>query len=331
MTSFQFDTETLSFLSLQEYPDTWNPIGSSDFDELSELLQSMGDTENLVSAWSKLLHFVNDIGTAQIPEQDFDPENLLLVKAENGVLQRVYGPVIFRGLPPYDEQLILKVGGNEYQVMQTEDKLQVGNLKGGLRFETVKTMDGSITKATCSLRVQGETDTFLIPCALDSETNPDQGVIEAAMEQRQPIHRYFRSIPTGTSILKMQELGEGEYLVKDIEETEPGEYGKNFILHLVNAPSVWARGNVQNMLRLGWKLPQGQPVTLAINKITQTSNGYRVNCALWMREPRKAALLANQGEATVQPAQLQPAKESTVPDMMAETVSGDSLKEAIPF
>lgn len=151
------------------------------------------------------------------------------------------------------------------------------------------------------------------------------------MEQGQPIYPFFRSIPTGTSILKMQELGEGEYLVKDIEEAEPGEYGKNFILHLGNAPSVWARGNVQNLLRRGWKLPQGQPVTLAVNKIQQTSNGHRVNCALWMIEPRNAALLANHGEATVQPARLQSPKESEIPEAMAETVSRDSLKEVIPF
>lgn len=278
MTTTTFAKDNFPSLSFVDYVSPYTPIGVDDLapDERSLMLL--------------FLSFVTEI-------DDIDLSHILLVKAaEGGILKEVYGPSLFKR----EATLVLKVGGLEFPVGQDKSELRLGQLVGTLSFESepvkikVKNDDGEefdfdLYNATCDfMPLDGTELEFRVRCSWNPLKNPQPGVIKATMRRGESITDFFREVPgEGGTILKMQDLGEGEFKVSGIRKFTGGEYGDSYVLDLTDGQSVWARNNVLDVLKSGWKMPADKPVTLLIANIQQRKEGkYSLDCALKLREPR---------------------------------------------
>lgn len=261
--TIEFNASTFPSLVLQDFSETWNDIS----------LSSLPTSES-----EPLLMLLDGIGASD--KSEFNPNKVLLVKANNGVIQTVYGPAIFQD----GENIILKVGDNILPMEQKGALLTIGKLKGKVSVIEEKDKDGTpYPKATCSL-VSPERNVFKVGVQLAvKELNLTTADVEAVLINEESI-RELLAYPPAVA-LRMQELGLGEYQVTGISESE-GEYGTSYKLHLSDGRAVWGRGNVNVLLDSGWRPDWTKPVTLIVTRIEKLGDDkFSVDCALRLRLP----------------------------------------------
>lgn len=293
MGTINFDKDDFATLQLEEFVSQWNPIA---LDELADSEQDI-----IMTFWQYASNGAvsfNEAGEIQ----GLDATNILLVKAgAGGILDRIYGPSIFKSVD--DEHIVLKMGNNTLEVVQTKDGLKVGQLEGSIRFsdEPIKVKikndkgeeeESEFYPGTVEfLPEDGEEWMFNVRLALDPKTSPQPVRIKQAIKKGSSILEYLANAPTpsnGIDTMKMQDLGVGEFGVADIQKVNTQNYGDRFILELTDGRKVWSRGGVDTLLKSGWEKPEGQPLTLQIAEIEQRGNKYFVSCSLRLREPRLA-------------------------------------------
>lgn len=322
MTTYSFRKEEFPSLAFEEYLNTWSSLG------IEELSPSEAELMTI------FLSYAGDYDS-------LDLSNVLLVKAaEGGILKDVYGPSLFK---KQDDQLVLKVGNNEFEVRQEKMSLFVGQLEGTLSFEDrptkIKLKDANgeeyeveIYNATCDLMPADGTELeFRVRCSWNSESNPQPGAIKAAMRRGESIARYFRAVPAkseGGNTLKMQDLGEGEFKLAGTRKLAGGKYGDSYILELADGRSVWARGTVAEILKTGWEMPKDTPVSLSIANIRERSEGkFSLDCALRLREPRDP----NQPRGAVRKPNVRPITPVPAQRQLVAAAIDAELVDDIPF
>lgn len=263
--TIEFNTESFPLLTLRDdFEAMWNPVG---LDELEPREQQ------------PLAVFLQQLNYDQFSE--FNANDVLLVKAENGVLRAVYGPAIWRD----GEQIILRIGSNNFPVQQKDDKLEVGQLRGKLVVAEEETLDGEKYPVMSVSFVSKTRDVYIIPIKLATK---DLGLtvadVTAAIVNEEPILPLLSPVPTPA--IKMQELGIGEYPLHPYISQSDGEYGTIYKLHLIDGPAVLARGNVKILLDSGWRPHSEKPLLLIISKVEKLGeNKFSVDCALRERLP----------------------------------------------
>ncbi len=263
--TYAFEAENFPFITLQEnLTETWNTLGLNDL----QVIEQEG-LINLLSA------------SGMTETNGFDPNRVLLVKANGGVPTGVYGPSIFRDA----DKIILRVGDNNAQVTQESDRLVVGKLKGKITVTAAKDASGNEYPTAQVNFVSPDKEIFKIRISLDSQNEElSVGELEAALINEEPITNYLEQVPA--EVIKMQELGMGEFEVKAISSRKT-KYGENFKLHLSSGPVVWARGNSELLLRAGHQMKPDIPLTLIITEIEEFSPGkFSVTNALRERLPK---------------------------------------------
>ncbi len=237
--TYAFEAENFPFITLQEnLTETWNTLGLNDLQVIEQeglinLLSASGMTEN----------------------SDFDPNRVLLVKASGGVPTGVYGPCIFRD----GNMIILRVGDNATPVVQIGDRLTVGQLKGKITVMAAKGANGSEYPTAQVNFVSPDKEIFKVRISLDTQNDElSVGELEAALINEELIINYLGQVPG--QVIKMHELGVGEFEVKAISSTNT-QYGEAFKLHLGDGRVVWARGNSELLLRSGYQMKADTPLT----------------------------------------------------------------------
>ncbi len=267
--TYAFEAENFPFITLQEnLNETWNTLGLNDLtvieqEGLINLLSASGMTEN----------------------SDFDPNRVLLVKASGGVPTGVYGPCIFRD----GNMIILRVGDNATPVVQIGDRLTVGQLKGKITVMAAKGANGNEYPTAQVNFVSPSKEIFKVRISLDTQNDElSVGELEAALINEELIINYLGQVPG--QVIKMHELGVGEFQVKAISSTKT-QYGESYKLHLGDGRVVWARGNSELLLRAGHPMKPNTPLTLIITEIEEYVEGkFKVTNALRERLPQLTAV-----------------------------------------
>lgn len=282
--TFTFAKKNYPSLLMREFSaETWHDIGLSDL--------SPDEQEGLV-------YLLTESGLADQP--DYNPHNVLLVKAADGVLSEVYGPGIFRD----GSNIVLKVGSNPCVLTQKGDRLTVGNLQGKISVTGKVDFSGNEYPIAQISFISPDKEIFKVRIALDGN-NEDVtvGNLEATLISEESLLPYLAPIPA--PVLKMHELGIGEFEVRAISRNE-GEYGISYKLHLSSGQVVWARGNSQIVLEKGYQMKHRTPLTLVVTSIEEFSDGkYRVENALRERLPRLSAGKPQPAEVKTLEAQFQ--------------------------
>ncbi|MEA5512256.1 hypothetical protein VB715_21015 [Crocosphaera sp. UHCC 0190] len=263
--TYAFEAENFPFITLQEnLTETWNTLGLNDL----QVIEQEG-LINLLTA------------SGMVESSHFDPNNVLLVKASGGVPTGVYGPCIFRD----GNMIILRVGDNQAQVVQESDRLIIGDLRGKITVAAAKDASGKEYPTAQVNFVSGDKEIFKVRISLDSQNDElSVGELEATLINEEPIINYLGFVPG--KVMKMHELGIGEFEVKAISSTKT-QYGESFKLHLADGKVVWARGNSELLLKAGYEMKLDVPLTLVISEIEEYGDGkFKVTNALRERLPQ---------------------------------------------
>jgi hypothetical protein len=303
-TTIEFNGSAFPSLILRDdLTQTWNNIG----------LDSLPSAES-----EPLLKFLELIEYEKL--ENFNPDSVLLVKANGGVMQAVYAAAIFRD----GESIVLKLGDNQFPITQKGDLLHCGKLKGKVVVTEEEDLSGNkYPKATCSF-VSKSRDVFRVPIQLASrDLNLTVADVEATVINEEPILPLLRQVP-GNSF-KMHELGIGEYQLHPYISSSDGEYGTVYKLHLLDGRTVLSRGNVTVLLESGWRPNPEKPLMLVISRIEKLGeNKFTVDCALRERLPMLGA--------TTRPVVTVDAQSQTVPEPELVTVGvNDFSEDDIPY
>ncbi len=263
--TYAFEAENFPFLTLVEnLNQTWNTLGLKDLQQVEQ---------------EGLLKLITDSGMTE--NSNFDPNSVLLVKASGGVPTGVYGPCVFRD----GNMIILRVGDNVAPVTQNSDRLIVGDLRGKISVKAAKDAKGEEYPTAEVNFINSDKEVFKVRISLDYNNDElSVGELDAAIINEEPIINYLGQVPG--QVIKMHELGVGEFVVKAISSTRT-QYGESFKLHLGDGRVVWARGNSELLLRAGHQMKPDTPLTLIITEIEEFSPGkFSVTNALRERLPK---------------------------------------------
>lgn len=279
-TIFATPRENFASLSLAEYSGTLNAVG----------------LDNLAPKEAELLSlFLVYVESDLLNADAIDYDQLLWVRASaDGIFQDVYTPSLKSN---GEGGLVLQVGVNKFAVTVEDRELVCGGLSGSIAFgQTVKygRSDGSEIEyqtGFVDFMVEGDDRLWRVKCAFDPEKDLKAAAIRRAEKEGDAaaLSQFFKVAGGGdtrTDTFRMEEIGEGEFLVTGIRSVET-KYGENFILTLSDNREVWSRGAVTTLLRSGWQSPKGLPLTLTISNIRPRGEGkFSIDCALRLRAPR---------------------------------------------
>lgn len=291
MTTITFDRDEFPGITLLEFERDWTDLTVDDLD---------ADEAEIITNFMALL---------PEPINEEFSETVLVAFSQDGVLERLYGPAIFRASED-DDSLVLRMGGNLYPVEHVEGNkfaikvpdTKTGEMKVSLDGELIsgeaKTtkikIDGEETEVEFNpisisfLPSDGDTD-YQINCIIALEAQPTSGAVRRALKKGESLGQFLKTPPSGNGgAMSMKDMEIGEYNVEAIESTET-QYGTSYILTLEGGDRVWSAGNVTRLLSNGWKMPAGKPICLEISAINRGKNGKLYpRCALRLRKAREA-------------------------------------------
>ena len=257
MKEINFDNLTAK-LSSRRYPDTYNNVPT----------KAIGN--ELQEAFGAVFKFIGE----EVPE------SFLVVKAEGGILDRLYVPTAYQATK---EQVLTS------QYAQKNE----GSIKDsvvGIRFTRDLVVpleafyapdeDGSsnidFDENGVSIIVPGEGDEeYIFSVNLffsDYENKPKTIEVKRAYKKG-TLQELLSELKVGGNFVKMADLEEGgEYTVVDYTERE-GDYGTQYAMILDDGRSVYANSAVSKVLASAPEITADKPATLVIGTMTQTKAG----------------------------------------------------------
>lgn len=294
-TAILFDRNTFSSLSLKEFGFDFGAIGIEDLSETEQGLVGV---------------FLTYIEPALIGE--LDSEQLFWVNASEGIFQRIISPTI---KSDGKDGLVLQVGANRFRVEAEDKELKVGSLFGNIAFgdtkkKTIKKEGKDVEieyqPGHIDFMTEGDTRIWRVECRFNLDQNPLPSLIRKAEREGNitTLSNFFvvaGERGEGSPILKMQDLGEGEFLLTSVRKLST-EFGERYILQLADGRECWSRSQVESVFASGWQFPSDQPVTLAVSNIRKSrDNKTFLDCALRLREPKTAEKPITQAVQTSKP------------------------------
>lgn len=305
-----------------------------------------------------LLMLCNDASEGDI--EKINEQELLFVEADNdSILQRIYAPAVWR---TEDNEVVLRVGGNQFPVTQTPNEFKCGRLTGDLDFET---KENASKEKYLLARIHWENPQgilYITNLRLDTnqtlKTEADctalKRAITKAIKSGESIAPFLSVIGQGASTIAMQDLEMGEFLIDSItllEIEQDDDKRTVYILNLEDGRKVWAKGGVarvlqdparkweKSLIKRGkieikttnlpekvlaiWKFSETSPVTLKVGQTTKLKNGnVSVACQLVERSPQFT------GGSKLHQAQLQ---EATLLPGADSNADSDYDEDDIPF
>lgn len=241
----QNDFSSLMFL---EFEPGWSNVGMDSLDdEEREILQG----------------FINAL-PAPIEQEKTNLDEVLLVKAdENGTLLNVYGPTIYQH--PKEESLILKLGSNEYAILETQTdgkrpqplyvcgQLEAVGVERGDEVElNITTDEGkrTVNFNPLSLFFEAEdSESYQISCQVNAETEPTMGTLKTQFNEGGSLAYFLRKPSAGDGAMSMKDLQPGEYNFTAVERVDGEWQGKpvvKFIVTLDDGRKIRAIGGAKN-------------------------------------------------------------------------------------
>ena len=257
MKEITFDNLTAK-LSSRRYPDTYNNVPT----------KAIGN--ELIEAFTAVFNFIGE----EVPE------SFLVVKAEGGILDRLYVPTAYQA--------------TKEQVMTSQyaqnNEAKIGETVVGIRFTRDLVVpleafyapdeDGSsnidFDENGVSIIVPGEGDEeYILSINLffsDYENKPKTIEVKRAYKKG-TLQELLSELKVGGNFVKMADLEEGgEYTVVDYTERE-GDYGTQYAMILDDGRSVYANSAVSKVLASAPEITADKPATLVIGTMTQTKAG----------------------------------------------------------
>ena len=257
MKEITFDNLTAK-LSSRRYPDTYNNVPT----------KAIG-TE-LIEAFTAVFNFIGE----EVPE------SFLVVKAEGGILDRLYVPTAYQA--------------TKEQVMTSQyaqnNEAKIGETVVGIRFTRDLVVpleafyapdeDGSsnidFDENGVSIIVPGAgEEEYILSINLffaDYENKPKTIEVKRAYKKG-TLQELLSELKVGGNFVKMADLEEGgEYTVIDYTERE-GDYGTQYAMVLDDGRTVYANSAVSKVLASAPDITKDKPATLVIGTMTQTKAG----------------------------------------------------------
>lgn len=257
----EINYETLQAkLSSRRYPEVYNNVPT----------QAIG--KELNDAFSAVFKFVGE----ELPE------SFLVVKAEGGILDRLYVPTAYSAKR---EQL-------ENSQYAKKEGVKLPDATVGIRFtkdlvipleafyapDDDGTSNIDFDENGVTIIVPGLTpddEEYLLTVGLffsDYENKPKNIEVKRAYKKG-TLHELLSELKVGGNYAKMADLEEGgEYTVVSYSERE-GDYGTQYSMVLDDGRSVFANSAVGKVLASAPDISKDKPATLVIGAITQTKTG----------------------------------------------------------
>ncbi len=256
---YKFDSSELSKLQMMDFenPQTFQPV-------------SLKDLEDEGTGFEALL---NAAGNGE----GFDSDSVLYVKLDGEVLNRVYVPTVFRA-DATSEELVLRSGDNHFPVSIVKGNFEVGCLKGGL--VSIK----EYGKPSAALLFRGKDAQFLVRLAIAFEYRNEPLIrmdMEQALRKDGSIVQYLNPCPGSVNLLKLWDLGEGEYNVASIDFVPAAreDWADRYHIRLTDDRLVQSNSTIEGLLKkrlddFEQKLSAGDSVCLCVAGIRKTRSGY---------------------------------------------------------
>src|SRR5579883_2630197 len=199
---------------------------------------------------------------AALPEplDAFNPDYLLSAEVDStGNVRRCWNLDICKHP---DGALVLRLGGNFYQVTQNGDSLSCGKLKGKLTFVLQKPLSGEYTQVTAKLISAVNRETYIVPVSVDRDwIDPATGEVcadignrletDLALDEETDITRYL-TLPKEPLML-MGVLGVGEFRIESIQgpfpkQSSSGRRWNQYRIALDNGITVFSENGATDQL-----------------------------------------------------------------------------------
>lgn len=303
----KFDVDAFSFLQDNEYPEGYTTITKQELtDTLTQLMDAgiiQEDAPEVFKAVETYLLFLGQISSACIGGAPSD--DALTVKCDSeGLIEQVYGPAIFQN---EDGDVPTMRVSNDFYVLQFDGMdVTCGTAVGDINVEERdgKDEDGKDIKIL-SITFEGYFDEiesgFEVGFILDKELTPGKPKIKKWLKDSSlaEFNQILKPAPSGRRWIKLDDLELGEYRVYNIEEQKPHpEYGRSWLIFLEGVGPCISKGNrLEETLARNAKiyektLAANRPLTFNVSSKEQLSQGMRVNCGFFSREPKPEKLVA---------------------------------------
>ncbi|MCP9784046.1 hypothetical protein KBY83_12100 [Cyanobium sp. WKJ7-Wakatipu] len=292
----------------------WASYNAADLLEVvDEVADAYGEgdfTDNATAAITSILTIAERVGVDLFVEDGSKAPGAVAVLIENGAPKNAAMPRIARD---GDGGAVLVIGDTKTPVELSGKTFQVGELKGDLEREPIKTSDGrEISLWKASLKDAETGDRFKVAVRMLRDANLEQ--IEDARDEDRLIDVIE---PSGTGggggkAISMGDLEVGEYLVTEVKQIKL-ENGNSFFVLLVDVngvpTEVKSRRDIDALLKMGLDVPalqaKGRQVFLVLfdkEEIKGKPGTYYVSCTLRSKkvEVLKPAAKARAGAARVQ-------------------------------
>ena len=303
----KFDVDAFSFLQDNEYPEGYTTISKEELTNTITALMEVGITEEdapeVFKTVETYLLFLGRISSACIGGAPSD--DALTVKCDSeGIIEQVYGPAIFQNED--GETPVMRVCNDFYSLKFNGTDITCGAATGDVSVEEKagKDEDGKDIKVL-SIAFEGYFDEidsgFEIGFILNQELTPGKPKVKKWLKDGSlgEFNQILKPAPSGGQWTKLDDLELGEYRVYNIEEQKPHpEYGRSWLIFLEGVGPCISKGKrleatlARNARIYEKTLAANRPLTFNVSSKEQLSQGIRVTCGFFSREPRPEKMIA---------------------------------------
>lgn len=260
-------------LEMLEWGGSYNPVS------IDHLINDSFDESTYIVKFLSACAFGQD--------SEIDWQNLLTVKASDGVCEAIYSPAIWR----QDDKLVLQSGGNTFVCKQYErNQIICGNMIGELFGKAIEitAIDGrkiNYYKPLVKFRdpQDEEGDEFIIQVmtlkrdeAIAQRLIGDNEHIDypmlATLSRKGESIAHLIAPPPGGGFKKLTELQIGEYQLLSFVRSV-GDFGPQYRLRLADGQTVMSNKRLTELLDARGKMLSQGPMCLKIVKIERMKNG----------------------------------------------------------
>lgn len=219
------------------------------------------------------------------------PESFLVVKAENGMFDRLYTPALYKATK---EQVLASAYGKANEESLPEELAAVRFTRELIvplaAFEAIE--GGSIEPGEKILQIlmpeseaYPEGFIFEVGLRLEDYENPPQSVMVKRYLKKGELHTILSEIKLGGNTKKLYELGENTTHTVVGYTSREGDYGLQFSVELEDGSYVYCNRALEATLRNTPTITKELPAMLQIGEISETKAGKkRVKCSLQLKQ-----------------------------------------------